>query len=214
MTMSKRVFVGVAAFTGALTLSAALAITAAASTGQRSPAQAIVSGATTVAATATPSGAITATIGVTGGKIDIAIATHYSIPVTSVIQLRADGWGYGNIVRLYEIARMAGAPVTQVQALRDAGMGWGNIAKEYSLRVGKLNANLGVVLKANKLAVSPLNADDDSQKRKTALAKQPADKSKGPKNAPGKPDNDNSAKDKDKDKGKGKGKDNGDSKKP
>ncbi len=213
MTASKRVFLGVAALTGALAMSAMLIVTATASPAGRSAAQpaATTTITPTTTATATPSGTITTTIGVTVGKIDLAIATHYSIPVTTIVQLRADGWGYGNIVRLYEIARMAGVPVIQVQALRDAGMGWGNIAKAYNLSVGKLDANLGAVLRASKLAVTPLNADDDSQSRKAALARQLKEKAdKGPKNTPGKLDNDNSAKDK----GKSRGKDNGNGKKP
>jgi hypothetical protein len=69
-------------------------------------------------------------------KVAISIADFFSVPVTSVVQLHGSGWGYGEIFKLYELARLSGKSPDEIQAMRAYGLGWGQIAKALNVKLG------------------------------------------------------------------------------
>jgi hypothetical protein len=42
-----------------------------------------------------------------------------------VTALHDSGWGYGDIEKLYEMAKASGKSVTNIEAMRASGKGWG-----------------------------------------------------------------------------------------
>jgi hypothetical protein len=69
-------------------------------------------------------------------KVAISIANFFSVPVTSVVELHGSGWGYGEIFKLYELARISGKSPDEIQAMRASGLGWGQIAKALNVKLG------------------------------------------------------------------------------
>ncbi len=82
--------------------------------------------------------------------VAIAISTHYTLPVTQVVALHKSGYGYGEIVKLYEFALVSGKTATAVQQMRDSGMGWGQISKALNLPRGAGKVTLGTIMRARR----------------------------------------------------------------
>ena len=92
---------------------------------------------------------VTSTLDVTNSqKIAIDIAKYFSgtVTVTQVISLRNAGWGYGEIFKLYELAKESNKSPAVIMAMRAAGMGWGEIARSLDVAPGNKGANLGAAV--------------------------------------------------------------------
>jgi hypothetical protein len=103
--------------------------------------------------TGTITGTITSTLTLTGtNKIIDAITQYFSgtltntVTVSDVVGLRDDGWGYGEIFRLYELAKETGQSPDEIKAMRDSGMGWGQIAMALGVSPGNKGNNLGAAV--------------------------------------------------------------------
>jgi hypothetical protein len=112
--------------------------------------------------TGTITGTITSTLTLTGtNKIIDAITRYFSgtltntVTVSDVIALRDDGWGFGEIFRLYELAKESGKSPDEIKAMRDSGMGWGEIAKALNLSPGNKGNNLGAAVSGRGLSGNP-----------------------------------------------------------
>jgi hypothetical protein len=75
-----------------------------------------------------------------------AIALFFNVPVSDVVSLRSDGYGYGEIAKAYFLALGSGMTIDEITALRDSGMGWGQIAKHVGQPPGNHGQNLGMVM--------------------------------------------------------------------
>jgi hypothetical protein len=98
-------------------------------------------------------GTVTSTLNLTGtNKVTEAITKYFSgtltttVTVSDVVGLHNDGWGFGEIFKLYLLAQESGNSVDQIKALRDSGMGWGEIAKSLDLSPGNKGKNLGAAV--------------------------------------------------------------------
>jgi len=107
---------------------------------------------------------VTDTLGVTGtNKIAEAIVNYFSgtltftstvmtetvtttVGISDVLALRDEGWGFGEIFKLYLLAAESGMTPDQIKAMRDSGMGWGQIAMDLSLSPGNKGKNLGAAV--------------------------------------------------------------------
>jgi hypothetical protein len=56
-------------------------------------------------------------------KVATAIANEFSVAVKDVTALHDKGWGYGEIEKLYEMARESGASVSLIEPMRTGGKG-------------------------------------------------------------------------------------------
>jgi hypothetical protein len=74
------------------------------------------------------------------------IAAFFDVPVTDVITLRSDGYGFGEVAAAYFLARDSGLTVAEILDLREAGMGWGEIAKYLGLPPSHRDRNLGQII--------------------------------------------------------------------
>lgn len=98
-------------------------------------------------------GTVTGTLTLTGtNKIAEAITKYFSgtltttVTVSDVLGLHNDGWGFGEIFKLYLLAQESGKTPDEIKALRDSGMGWGVIAKSLDLSPGNGGKNLGAAV--------------------------------------------------------------------
>ncbi len=82
--------------------------------------------------------------------VAIAISAHYTLPVTQVVALHNSGYGYGEIVKLFQFALVSGKSVTEVQQMRESGMGWGQISKALNLPRGAGKVSIGTIMRAHK----------------------------------------------------------------
>ena len=112
--------------------------------------------------TSTITGTITNTLTVTGtDKIIDAITKYFSgtltntVTVSDVVGLRDDGWGFGEIFKLYELAKESGKTPDEIKAMRDGGMGWGEIAKALDLSPGNKGNNLGAAVSGRGISGNP-----------------------------------------------------------
>ncbi len=103
--------------------------------------------------TGTITGTITSTLTVSGtNKIIDAITQYFSGTLTNtatisdIVGLRNDGWGYGEIFKLYELAAESGQSPDDIKAMRDSGMGWGQIAMALGQSPGNKGNNLGAAV--------------------------------------------------------------------
>jgi len=95
--------------------------------------------------------AVTETESLTGSlKIATAIGNHFKVPVADITKLHDSGWGYGEIFKLYALAKASGKTVAEIKAMRDAGQGWGEIAKAMNLSPGNHGANLGSIMRQQR----------------------------------------------------------------
>lgn len=122
--------------------------------------------------TGTITGTITSTLTLTGtNKIIDAITRYFSgtltntVTVSDVVGLRDDGWGYGEIFRLYQLASETGMTPDQIKAMRDSGMGWGQIAMALGVSPGNKGDNLGAAVSGRGLPAvqQPQNGDLTNQ---------------------------------------------------
>ena len=79
-------------------------------------------------------------------KVATAIANQFGVSVSDVTALHNSGWGYGEIVKLYEMAKASGKSVTDIEAMRASGKGWGEIAAMLNTSVSGLGYNLGAIM--------------------------------------------------------------------
>ena len=112
--------------------------------------------------TSTVTGTITSTLTLTGtNKIIDAITKYFSgtltntVTVSDVVGLRDDGWGFGEIFKLYELAKESGKTPDEIKAMRDGGMGWGEIAKALDLSPGNKGNNLGAAVSGRGISGNP-----------------------------------------------------------
>jgi hypothetical protein len=90
---------------------------------------------------------ISGTEHVTGSQmIAGCIAAFFDVPVTDVVTLRSDGYGFGEVAAAYFLARDSGWDVADILELREGGMGWGEIAKEVGLTPSRRDCNLGQII--------------------------------------------------------------------
>jgi hypothetical protein len=100
----------------------------------------------------TVSSSLTSTLELSGSvRPAIAIATAFSTTLTDVIQLHDSGWGFGEIYKLYDLARLTGMTPAQIQALRDSGLGWGQIEAQLGVKHGNHGDNLGGIVSGRTL---------------------------------------------------------------
>jgi hypothetical protein len=105
----------------------------------------------TVALTAT--GELTVT-----HPVALAISDYFTVPLSEVIGLHADGLGFGGIARAYFLARELAADgdptndltAVQILAMHQGGMGWGQIVAQLDLPRGNSGRNLGQIMRARK----------------------------------------------------------------
>jgi len=90
---------------------------------------------------------ISGTEHVTGSQmIAGCIAALFDVPVTDVVTLRSDGYGFGEVATAYFLARDSGLTVAEILELREEGMGWGEIAKYLGLPPSHRDRNLGQII--------------------------------------------------------------------
>ncbi len=90
------------------------------------------------------SGTVTSTNSLSASlKVANAIAKYFSVPVSDVVALHNSGWGYGEIFKLYQLAKDSGKTVDEIKAMRESGMGWGVIEHTLGLPPGNHGKNLG-----------------------------------------------------------------------
>lgn len=65
------------------------------------------------------------------------IAARHGIAAEKIIELRAEGYGWGEIEGALVIAQNADVALEEVFALRERGLGWGEIAKKYKVNLGQ-----------------------------------------------------------------------------
>ena len=115
---------------------------------------------------------VTSTTALTpSNKIAILVARFFSVPVTVVIQLHSDGWGYGEIFKLYQIARVSGKTPEEIQVMCDSGMGWGQIAKALTIRPGNAGDNLGGVVSGRNVSTDTVSSGSVTQNNKDKSSK-------------------------------------------
>ena len=126
-----------------LTAGAALAASAAKSEAARLPAP---TGGRNVATLAI-SGTISPTQPVTGGvMIPTCIGLFFDVPVSDVVGLRSEGYGWGGIAKAYFMALAGGLSVDEIIEMRQGDMGWGEIAQYFDLHPGNQGRNLGAII--------------------------------------------------------------------
>ena len=79
-------------------------------------------------------------------KVATDIANEFGVAVSDVTALRNSGWGYGEIVKLYEMAKQSGKSVADIEAMRASGKGWGEIAALLNTSVSGPGINLGAII--------------------------------------------------------------------
>jgi len=99
--------------------------------------------------------AISHTDHVTGGQmIAGCIATLFDVPITDVVTLRSEGYGFGEVVKAYFLARdnPNGTTVEEILEWRTE-MGWGEIAQLLGLPPSNRDRNLGQII-SGRLPIS------------------------------------------------------------
>jgi hypothetical protein len=74
------------------------------------------------------------------------IALKFGVPVTDIIKLHDTGWGFGNIVKLYELAKLTGKNPTEILAMLNTDEGRGQIEKALGVKHGNEGDNLGAIM--------------------------------------------------------------------
>ena len=82
-------------------------------------------------------------------KVIAKLALQYNVLEQDIVNLRAQGLGYGEISHALVIANKTGETLGTIVALRTDGMGWGTIAKKYNLNLGQITKE---AKKSEKLA--------------------------------------------------------------
>jgi len=88
-------------------------------------------------------------------KVISKLAKQFKVEEQSIVNLRKEGYGYGEISHALVIAEKSGKSLDEIISLRNSGMGWGEIAKKYGLKLGTINASAKKVEKDIKKDLSP-----------------------------------------------------------
>ncbi len=119
----------------------------AASAAKLEPAKPAVSNADFSPATLVESPTVTSTYPMTGGvMIPTCISLFFGVPVSDVVEVRSDGYGWGEVAKVYFFATESMTDVSYILDLRDGGMGYGQIAKVLDLSPGRHGQNLGCIM--------------------------------------------------------------------
>jgi len=98
--------------------------------------------------------AISHTDHVTGGQmIAGCIAALFDVPISDVVTLRSEGYGFGEVVKAYFLANGSGLTVDDILELRQSDMGWGEIAQYLGLPPSNRDRNLGQII-SGRLPIS------------------------------------------------------------
>jgi hypothetical protein len=123
--------------------------------------------------TISPTLSISPTQPVSGtNMVGSAIASFFSVPVSDVVSLRSDGYGYGEIAKLYFLANFMelnpdvdmtfSDAVDVIRATREIShTGWGRIAMDLGLRPGNHGCNLGMVMSGRGTLEDCLSVGED-----------------------------------------------------
>jgi hypothetical protein len=83
--------------------------------------------------------------------VDLPIARFFDLPLLDIFDLRSmDGYGYGNIAKLYFISHLSGWEVSEILAMRE-GTGWGHVMKEVLGKAGLKGYNLGMIMSGREM---------------------------------------------------------------
>ena len=92
-------------------------------------------------------GAISGTQPVTGGNmIAGCIAALFQVPISDVVDLHSQGYGFGELAIAYALAEESGLTLEDILDLYQADMGWGEIAKYLGLLPSNRDRNLGRIV--------------------------------------------------------------------
>ncbi len=139
---------------GSVFLLTAGAAIAAGSTGVAAAPAAGVNSAVTGGSSLSAASAISHTEQVTGGQmIAGCLATFFDVPMTDVLTLRSEGYGFGEVAIAYFLAMDSGLTVDDILELREGDMGWGEIAQYLGLPPSNRDRNLGQLV-SGRLVVS------------------------------------------------------------
>jgi len=93
---------------------------------------------------------VTTTVTITGQqKIALAIAKEFSVTVASVMAVRDQGMGWGEVFKVFRLAKLTGKDVSEIITLRQ-DEGWGQVFRSLGLKPGLGTNNLGQAIKADK----------------------------------------------------------------
>jgi len=71
-------------------------------------------------------------------KILEKYAERFGVDTETLVDLRAQRLGYGEISHALVLSEMTEKPLDEIVAMRDAGKGWGQIANEYEVKLRKV----------------------------------------------------------------------------
>jgi hypothetical protein len=101
---------------------------------------------------------VSPTVPVTGGNVIAgSIADFFQVPVSDVVALRSEDFGFGELAMAYFLAQDAGLSVEDIIAMRQSDMGWGEIAQYLGLPPGRHGSNLGLIISGRGTATDTLS---------------------------------------------------------
>lgn len=102
---------------------------------------------------ASVSAAISGTVPVTGGNmIAGCLAAFFEVPVSDVLALHSEGYGWGELAIVYALAQESGWDVDDILAMKSSGIGWGEIAQFLGLPPSNRDRNLGRIVSGRVVA--------------------------------------------------------------
>lgn len=114
------------------------------------------------------------------------LAEAYEVDDEVILDWRCDGYGYGEIARALELAKLSGDDADEILARREDGEGWGNILKDYDIHPSDLAPGRTISNGKNK------NKNDDDDPEDLQEGSRGNGRGRGPKgnNGRGNPHND------------------------
>jgi hypothetical protein len=101
---------------------------------------------------------ISPTLPVTGANVIAgSIADFFQVPVSEVVALRSEDFGFGELAMAYFLAQDGGLSVEDIVAMRQSDMGWGEIAQYLDLPAGRHGYNLGLIISGRSTATDTLS---------------------------------------------------------
>jgi hypothetical protein len=91
------------------------------------------------------------------------VATFFKQAPEEVLDLRRQGYGYGEIVKILVIAREARRPLAELLALNQEGLGWGTIARQSGLSAVKVKSEVDRVRDFLAIEVQPATPKDSGR---------------------------------------------------
>lgn len=61
------------------------------------------------------------------------VAVYFHRPLNSVVDLRQQGFGYGEMVKILVIAQLSKQPIPKLLERHQQGVGWGTLSREFGL---------------------------------------------------------------------------------